>query len=310
MVGLPTVGFGYSVAEHNVELDVLCDWIEGNVLFHGDGLSDSDVVDLLRENEIYAQQALAWEMVGNAWRELRRRIGWLGAGSPLKIEGRRIERTHDWKQTPAHAFCLCLSYAKWYPAWGKTFGPDYTEQGALFEDLTVESLKLHFPLWDVHATGWTRSHAKKLAAVVDTVATLLGEPTGEIEKWTKATANEAGLDVLCFRTFGDSRAGSPVLLVQCASGKHYDGKLHTPCLRVWRRIVNFTTDPSKAFTTPFALTDKEFTRVANLVNGMLLDRYRLLAPARLNPGWESQSLSNALIRWVEPRISQLPSAEQ
>ena len=310
MVGLPTVGFAYSATQHNVELDALCDWVEGTVLFHGDELSASDVVDLLRENEMYSSQELAWEMVSNAWRELRRRIGWLGTGGALVLNGKRLARKHDWQVSPSHAFCLCLSYAKWYPKWALSFGSDYTEQGELFESLTIESLKLHFPRWDVHSTGWSRSHSKKLGSVVQTVASLLGEPTGQIERWTKASANEAGLDILCFFGFGDSRAGSPVLLVQCASGRHYEGKLHTPSLRVWERIVTFTTSPSKAFSTPFALTDGEFTRVANLVNGLLLDRYRLLAPARLMAQWESAELSELLVKWVEPRIAKLPNANQ
>ena len=310
MLGIPTVGFAYSSTQHNVELDVLCDWIEGSVLFLGEPLSASDVVDSLCENEIYSKQELAWEMVTNGWRELKRRIGWLGAGSPLTFAGRRLERTLDWKQSPAHAFCLCLSFARWFPNWSSQFGHDYTEQGALFETLTIESLKHHFPDWGIHATGWSKSRTDKLPQVVATVATLLGEPTGQIQRWTKASANEAGLDILCFHTFGDDRAGVQVLLVQCASGKHYEGKLHTPDLRVWKRIVEFTSDPSKAFSTPFALADAEFTRVVNLVNGMLLDRYRLLSPARSKADWLSAQLSNDIIAWLESRVAALPDDGQ
>ncbi|MGC3992067.1 MAG: hypothetical protein QM796_20715 [Chthoniobacteraceae bacterium] len=170
-------------------------------------------------------------------------------------------------------------------------------------------MKLHFPDWKVHRTGWSQENAKKLAGVVAEVAGLLGAETGEIKKWTSASANEAGLDVLCFRSFNDERVSSPALLFQCASGMHYNGKLHTPNLRVWEKIVIFPVEPSKAFATPFALTDQEFLRAINIVNGPLLDRYRLLAPAHANTKWLSQELSDKLVAWTEPRIATLPAGE-
>jgi hypothetical protein len=144
--------------------------------------------------------------------------------------------------------------------------------------------------------------------VVADVAGLLGEPTGDVQRWTKASANDAGLDVLCFRSFGDDRAATPVLLVQCASGK-YEGKLHTPVIDLWMKIVNFTTRPNKAFATPFALTDAEFRQVAVLVKGMLLDRYRLLAPARTEANWLSPKLARDLVKWTAARVAKLPDGD-
>jgi hypothetical protein len=142
--------------------------------------------------------------------------------------------------------------------------------------------------------------------VVTSVAGKLGEPVGDIKRWTKDSANEAGLDILCYRSFEDTRAGSPVFLLQCASGKHYEGKLHTPNLRIWGKIIQFTTDPKKAFSTPYALTDSEFTRVGNLVNGMLLERYRLLSARRHDMHWPSQELSDRILGWLAPRVAALP----
>ena len=306
MLDIPTVGFARSIKEHNVDLDALCDWIEGNVLFEGEELSESNVVDVLCENEVYDSQQFAWEIVGDAWRELARRIGWLNAGSPLTFKGRRLSRVQDWTEVPAHSFCLCLAYAKFYPAWAASFGSNYTAQGEYFEALTVESLGKHFPNWKIHLTGWSRTNTKKLAGVVEDVAAALGEPIGNLKKWTSASANEAGLDIVCHRSFEDTRPSAPVLLVQCASGKHYEGKLHTPNLRIWCRIVEFTCKPSKAFSTPFALENDEFTQVTNLVNGMVLDRYRLLAPGRTDRNWLSARLSADILAWATPRIGDLP----
>lgn len=310
MLGIPTTGFGYSDKEDNVELGALCDWIEGSALFDEEELSDSAVVDSLHDGEIYSTQEMAWAAVGNAWRELRRRIGWLGAGSTLTFDGNSIKRKGVWTDAPAHAFCLCLSFAKLYPDWSRSFGADYTEQGELFEALTIESLKVHFPEWEIHATGWSRNQTDKLNAVVTSVAGKLGEPIGDIERWTSEAANEAGLDILCYRTFEDLRTCSPVFLLQCASGKHYEGKLHTPNLRIWAKIIQFTADPKKAFSTPYGLTDDEFTRVGNLVDGMLLERYRLLSARRHDVHWPSKELSDRILDWLAPRIAALPHDDE
>ena len=91
--------------------------------------------------------------------------------------------------------CTDFSLCKWYRPWAAKFGRDYTEQGQLFEELTKESVEALYAGWKVQQTGWSRTHSLKLAAVVETVAACLSESKGNIEKWTKKTANEAGLDL-------------------------------------------------------------------------------------------------------------------
>ncbi len=307
MLAIPRRGISRSTNVHNVDLDVFCDWIEGSTLFiEEDELSASDIVDALGEGEIYEDQDFAWEIVSDAWSELRRRQDWIGSGCPVEVLDRRLRRRYDWRDTPAHSFCIALAFAKWYPTWARGFGTDFTIQGELFELLARESLQRLFPGWEIHATGWTRTHAKKLAAVVSEVASRLGESVGDIGRWTKPRANEAGLDLLCYRPFPDKRVGVPVYLLQCASGGDWEGKLHTPNLDIWRNIVHFASMPKKAFATPFAFRDDEFVRNCGIVNGMLLDRCRLLSPAREDAHWVSDALKDRLVAWLQPRIDQLP----
>jgi hypothetical protein len=239
---------------------------------------------------------------------LRRRESCVGNGSPFTVSGLRITRQYDsWQDTPAHSFCVLLSLAKWYREWARPFGSDYTEQGALFEDLTKESLEKLFSGWHIHQTGWTRTRTNRLATVVDEVADHLGESKGVIERWTRPTANEAGLDLLCYRPFPDRRVGVPVYLMQCASGGDWEGKLHTPNLNIWRHIVQFAAMPKKAFATPFAFLEDEFIRNSALVDGLLLDRYRLLSVADTEEEWVSRSLRRRIIRWARPRVRTLPT---
>jgi hypothetical protein len=310
MLQIPTKGISRSVTTHNVELDVFCDWIEGSILFIDDKLSSTDIVDALTEDQIYDDQDMAAEMVANAWTELKRRALCVGDGVSFSISGSRITRQYpSWRDTPAHSFCVLLSLAKWHREWAQQFGSDYTEQGALFEYLTKETLERLFSGWIVHATGWTRTRTNGLAAVVDTVASHLGESKGKVERWTRPTAKEAGLDLLCYRPFTDKRVGVPVYLMQCASGSDWVGKLHTPSLRIWTKVVEFTTEPKKAFATPFAFLEDDFRINCNLVDGLLLDRYRLLSVVGSEEEWVSDSLKERIIAWCEPRVAELPSRD-
>jgi hypothetical protein len=305
MLALPTVG----IAHRDLELDVLCDWIEGSLLFQVERLSPSDIVDILLEEQVYDRQEGAWVLVSSAWAELQRRLQWLDAASPIRVVPRHMIRLRDWQDAPAHSFCLALSYAKWYPGWARQFGKDYTEQGELFEALSREAMEKLFPGWVVKATGWTRTHASKLNEVVQQVVDHLGEMPGEVRHWTTASANEAGLDLFCYRPFVDGRVGWPVFLMQCASGGNWSSKLHTPELRIWGKIVQFASDPKKAFAMPYALSDEHFARYCNLVNGLFLDRYRLLSAGCGNPKWVSGELKERIVTWLRPRLETLPRSD-
>lgn len=309
MLALPFKGFARSVKSHNVDAEIFCDWIEACVLF-GDGeASGSDVVDILRENAIYDSQDFAWELVNNAFLAIRERKRVLGEGYPLRIKaGTRVASDIEWQGVAPYAFCLTLSLSKAYPTWWKTFSQDFGPQGKLFEDLTAEAVAATFSGWEVHQTGWTATAPNRIAEIVRNVAELIGEATGEVRRWSGRHAKEAGLDLLCFRPFADGRAGFPVMLFQCASGGDWSSKLHEPKLRVWKKIVTFTIDPQKALAMPFALGPEQFSYHANIVNGLLLDRDRLLTPGHANRDWITGALRDRLEAWIGPRVGTLPLA--
>ena len=306
MLDLPEIGLRRSVRAHNVDLDILCDWLEACVLFGPERISGSDVVDFLTEGEIYDSQDFAWELLGDSWSELRRRHDLLGLGAAVKTDGKSLVRVREWEGAAAYTFCLVLSLARPYRRWAASFGADHTLQGELFEILTREALVRMFPGWEIHLTAWNRTQRIGIEAVVRDVAGRLGEAMGEIEPWTDHTAHEAGLDILCYRSFDDHRSSLPVYFMQCASGKHYEEKLHSPDLRIWGSLIKFLADPKRALSTPYVLLSDEFKRVARIVDGVLLDRCRLLSPGRAEPNWVSAELKERLVPWLRERIDRLP----
>jgi len=307
MLCLPDSGFQPSVSEHNVELDVLVDWIEGSVAFIDEELSQTDVVDALCENSVYREQDFASERVADAWIELKRRGESVLNGAPFEIDGRRIRRRCAWNDNPAYSFCLLLSIQALYKGWARQFGSDFTEQGDLFEKLTAECLE--WLGWMVHRTGWAPENNSMIKTVVEEVSAHVNEPArmDEIGRWISENGKEEGLDVVCSDPFNDGWGGCPVYLFQCASGGNWVNKLHTPDPKTWRQVISFTVDPQRGFAMPFALLEDEFRRRAGRVNGMFLDRFRLQSPsADGNVNWASKPLAKSIVQWMRPRVKKLP----
>ena len=300
MLALPEKGVRTSTRRHNSRVDVLADWIEGSVLFSQARISMSDVKDELCDHEVYSSQDFAAEFVDILWAELRRRIGGGGLAA-LAIDGRGIERTRPWQDTPAHGFCLVLALREWYSL---ADGP-YAEQGELFEKLTERSLRARG--WRLLRTGWSTTRVNQLRARVGMIASHLGEAEieGGIGRWTRQGAKDAGLDLVCDRPFADGRGGRPLFFVQCASGADWSDKVYTPDLRLWEKLIDFANGPVRGFALPYVLGDDELRRTASRVNGMVLDRLRLVAICEEGGDWLTPELREELVAWMDGRIAEL-----
>lgn len=311
MLPLPETGVRASRTTHNSDLQLFCDWVEGCLLFKNETrLSRTDIVDVLCEEEIYDDQGFASDWLDNVWSELERRRRLLDGAAPFGIAPRVITRQRTWDQVPAYAFCvlapLLQSSSTWRPTFTKArLARYYAQYGLLFERISDEALQ--GAGWRTHRTGWASQTADRLPAVVADVARQVGEP--EHANWTanvSPNANEAGLDVIFFRTFNDGRCGFPIYLAQCAAGADWDTKLHTPVLAVWRKLVDFAAPPHKAFALPHSLGAEDLRRITVKVEGMVFDRYRLHDASRPH-NWCSSRLARDLKAFLMPIITRLPS---
>lgn len=310
MLALPETGLSYSKKSHNSDLDCFCDWLEASFLFHDDPLTVSDVVDVLLENQIYVDQDFASEFVATAWSVLLARLKQLDFPLGAKITDTRLQKNGSWKDYPEYAFCMlltCMSYL--YPRATEVLR-DAVSQGALFEQFSTESLAEMLPGWIVSRVGWSPEDPKKLKDAIDAIISALNEETGaEKDLFVDSYANELGLDLLAYLPYRDSSASFPVVMVQCASGKNWLSKTHTPDMSKWNKIVSFASRPVKGFAIPYAFADRTTFRKKSIpVEGILWDRYRLLAPSISKPSsWGSTALKAALTQFNTPRVAALPA---
>lgn len=304
MLELPETGFHRSVTTHNVRLDALSDWIECSVAFICTSVSASDVTDILQENGVYKDRDFAMQRVEDAWLELDRRLGSVDEGIPFEIKRGSIRRIANWTETPSYSFCLILSLLRWSPGWFGLPSGDYQIHGELFERMTAESLEALG--WRALHTGWAGTRIKDIQETVQSIADHLNEPVilGQVGRWTTPRAKDAGLDVVCAYPFADGAGGRPLYLVQCATGKNWPDKVGTPNLGVWRKLIDFSNSPIRGFALPFCLDQDEFRQTCCTIDGLMLDRYRLVDG---EPGWESAALTRDLIRWTRPHVKNLPA---
>lgn len=122
-------------------------------------------------------------------------------------------------------------------------------------------------------------------------------------------ANELGIDLLAYYSYGDPHASFPVLLVQCASGDNWQSKRHTPDLELWEKIVNFNSRPVRGLVMPFAFADaKTFRRDTLVVRGVFMDRNRLLGAFYRSSRQVSGRLNKRLEAWVKKVLGSAPKA--
>lgn len=307
MLALPEVHLRRSIEAHNSTLSVFCDWLEACTLFDQKEVSSTEIVDMLIEEQIYDSQDFAREFVTLGFAEIARRLSLYSSPTALRVEGEMLICDSDWTADAAHSFCLILSLAEAYPHWAGGFGSDYTEQGELFENLAVEALQALLPTWTIVKTGWSKSQAVRLEAVIDDLVERLHEVRGaEVARWVRTHAHESGVDVVAYRDFADKVAGFPVMLFQCASGKNWPEKIGQPNLNVWKSAVSFAALPLKAFAMPYAMDADNLRSEATKVGGPFFERCRLLGARQGAGNFPSSDLEDSLLGWMWPRVASLP----
>jgi hypothetical protein len=303
----PPKGLVPGSADTAVAIETACDWIEASALFSGERATQSNIKDILDEEEILPGSDAAEVFVSDVWRQLRSRARICGDGTPFEFGYQEIHcKEKYWRRWPAYSFCLYLSYC--HRSAKPPREKSYPEQGSLFESLVESSLQRLLPTWITFQTGWTTTKPAHLPEVVNKVAKRLGGNLGNIPRWNTKGSKERGLDLVCYREFPDMRGGFPAFFVQCASGKEFEQKLGDPNLSVWNDLVKVVPQslPRKAFATPLSFSRTEFERHSITGEALMLDRMRLFSIGREEKEWFPSTLGRKCQKWLTPRIKTLP----
>ncbi len=306
MLALPGVGFSQSKKKNNVEPILLGDWIEASTLFLGEEITRSDVADIMVEQLVTEDQDIASEIAESGWTEIESRLRLTGVNAGIAISGKKIAPTTDWQGDIARSFLLTLSLPESYSDWAQAHR-DYERQGQLFERFCVEACAHLFSGWHVHPAGWSPAGPKRALDIADEIAGLLGALTNpHAADFLSEYAKDAGLDIFCFRKFGDQRDGLPMFMIQCASGANWVKKLTEPSVNQWSRLVLSSYAATRAMMVPFVVTEHDAKVRCTHIEGPLFDRLRILSHADGSSSWVSAGLRADLIDWLEPRIAALP----
>ena len=308
MLQIPEKDFNESVNVSNVDITSLGDWLEACLLFSTERVSKNDVVDLLIEEQVCKDdgQDLAYEIATHGWNELERRKRWAGLSLEMDFTRDRLTRHVTWEEDLFPAFLVLLSLFRIYPDWAGERS-DYVVQGDLFERCIEVSGPSLLPGWRTYRAGWSPDDTKNIPAIVKSLCEVLFTPgAADLHKLIPPQGNDGGLDLVCYRSFGDEREAMPVFFLQCASGKNWRDKIHTPNAHIWQRYLSSAVAPSTGIVAPFVIDTDKLKRASLEGQTIIFDRLRILSARREYPVALPAELNVALRAWMEPRVTELP----
>lgn len=308
MLKIPEIGFRRSVAKSNVDKIVSADWIEASILFDDPEFSVGDMVDVLIESQICSgeDQDLAHQIAEEAWRELTLRKTWRGIPPSVSISDTRVSTTQSWEDDVLRSFLVLLSLLRIYPEWAEAH-KDHVTQGNLFEKVVEVVCPALLPGWSIYRAGWSPDNTKRIPEIVEELcARLFTRGAVDLDAWVGPADNDGGLDIVCYRSFGDSREAGPVFFLQCASGKNWRDKVKTPDPNAWAKYLNTAVQPSTGIVAPFVITDFELRRAGLVGQTVVFDRIRILSAAQERGITLEGGLLDEVREWMRPRVQQLP----
>lgn len=292
----------------------LADWIELNVLFgEVPSVSVIEATDDIRgappDDAAEAEQATeAWELAerlaDDAFRELRRRAGWLGTRYPLTIDADVASFFDDGASVAAYRFLVLLRARQLYRG---GMGDDGTEAGLIFEELVTHAIAAY--LGTSHSVRFGLaggSRGDELPAPLDEAVHELSRRMDEISPEVVSGSGDFRNDATSWKPFGDHLPGQMVMLCQATISE--GDWIHKQPAERWSdgkgRLIQFVARPlsgvafaeTMSLTSTAALTGSDFRSVP-------FDRLRLLS---LVGDGLPEELLGRMSEWVDGARERIP----
>lgn len=212
--------------------------------------------------------------VDDVWMELQRRASLLGPAYPFEATPTAITM-RPW--SGEHLAYIALTLMAITSSYSYAKPVEWSTHARLFESLSVLALGGYVQGRALHI-GWPRTGEapadfKEMILFLRDELNEAGPGQGIFE--TIPNAKDAGVDVIAWKPFRDTRAGQLVVLGQCAVGRNWAEKLSDFNDRTWDRLLGCAVAPVRAFFTPFTGVDAARWDGVCLEGGIVFDRVRV-----------------------------------
>lgn len=261
-------------------INSVADWVEFYIYATEDSLSKAELSSHIEDSSGSEPDQT---FIDDIWLELDRRYFLYGDNPPFEVEYREIKPLLDWKTVPEYLTCLILSLD------GNSV--DSVSTGKLFERLSSKAISRYFNGNSIIYGHPSKQTVKDIAKKM--YETFIQEPTPSFK--------DRGVDIICWKPFGDSRKSQITALIQCAAGFNWDKKLLGIPYRAWLNYIQWGSDPIKGFTAPIVINEKRYDDVVTDA-GLMFDRPRLYRNIQYVFS-DDEDLTDELIAWCQPKVN-------
>ncbi len=269
----------------------LADWLELDAILADDHTSSrGDLERALRRAalvELSDDEAIE-RMTLETFEELDQRVKAAEDAYPFSLDNGTLKVKSKWVNYPAYTFCLCLSHIE--------LQQDHRAP-RLFEKLSCLAAKGYLR---GEALGFGSPRTELPASFPDAV-TELCQLLGEGESYRdqpSLSAKDDKLDLVAWKDFADKNSSKVLMFGQCATGKHWSGKLNELQPRVfwdnWMQKPLVSPEPLRSFFIPYRVETARWENYARQ-GGVFFDRCRI---ASLAHGQE-QSVYDGHVAWIK-----------
>lgn len=278
------------------EATVLADWVEASCLLDPD----------LRVPKTEVQSALVAAGLDDdalpafIWLELSKRGTILGDLYPFAVEQSATGLRNADSAGLAYRLLLLLSIRS---SIAEAQDGRHAEPSKLFEHVVAVAARQYLG-GSARRIGAPREgdNPKSFKKLIPFLCEKLSEgpPAGILNP----ASQDAGVDVIAWKSFDDRRPGQVVLIAQCATGADWTEKVGDCSAPLWKRFMGLHLEPLTALAIPHVQFETWRWIETTLRGGVFLDRLRLV---RMSEGAFDEPLARQIERYCAGQYSQLSS---
>jgi hypothetical protein len=275
----------------------LTDWLETSLLTQDTRrISDTAIIDIFAE----ADFADPDNQIATVIQTVRSRSFIVGDAYPIRRDGQGFARSATWRQKLPYSFMLFASLNQSYVELNYAGGTAHLA-AELFEMLTSKAVEKYLDCKVIRIGAPRRAPIPTaFPAALDYAVAELREHLGKRDL-ERHNSGDDGVDLIGWRAFGDNRASQALIFAQCAIGTDWRDKRDGVSLPMWRRHIDWHSEPLKGFAVPFHHESGAAWRETATRAGIIFDRLRI---ARLvQAPLLHQAMRRDMTRWCVQRTA-------